>query len=55
MFEEYLKSLIFDSNRTYPKFTILVHFGAQFTPGKTKILLKIKISPKTLSLGLLKK
>ena len=30
----------------------LVHFGAQFTAGKPKILLKNKISAKTASLGI---
>ena len=33
-------------------FTVLVHFWALFTPGKSKILGKSKISPKTKSSGL---
>ena len=34
------------------QFWILFHFGAQFTAGKPKILLKTKISAKTSSLGI---
>ena len=34
------------------KFWILFHFGAQFTAGKPKMLLKTKISAKTTSLGI---
>ena len=33
------------------KFTVLVHFGTQFTTRKPKIMLKTKISAKTTSLG----
>ena len=40
----------FGSNGMHPKFTVLVHFRAQFTAGKPKILLKTKISAKTTSL-----
>ena len=50
MFEKSFKILNFGSNGTHPKFTILVHFGAQFTTKKLKILLKTKISAKTTSL-----
>ena len=35
------------TNGMYPKFTVLVHFWAQFTPGKQKILPKNKIFPET--------
>ena len=35
------------------KFTVSVHFGAQFTAGKPKILIKTKISAKTASLGII--
>ena len=46
------KLLKFGSNKTHWKSTVLVHFGAQFTAGKPKILLKTKISAKTTSLGI---
>ena len=36
------------------KFLVLVHFGAQFTAGKLKILLKTKSSGKPISLGIWK-
>ena len=36
----------------HPKFTVLVHFGAQFTTRKPKKLLKTKIYAKTASLGI---
>ena len=39
-----IKRLI--GNETFPKLTVLVHFGAQFTPGKLKILPKNKIFQK---------
>ena len=42
----------FDSNGTDTKFTVLVHFGVQFTAGKPKTLLKTKISGKTAFLGI---
>ena len=47
--KQFLKnfSIYFASNETYPKFTVLVHFGTQFTHGKQKTLLKIKIPAKT--------
>ena len=54
MFENYFKILNFSSNGTHPKFTVLVHFGAQFTAVKPKILLKTKLSGKTTSLGISK-
>ena len=40
-------------NGTYPKLKVLVHFWAQFTPGKPKILPKTRIFPETTSLWLL--
>ena len=40
------------TNGTYPKFSVLVHFWAQFTPRKCKIFPKTKISPNTIFLGL---
>ena len=36
----------------HPKFTVLVHFGAQFTTPKPKKLLQTKIYTKTASLGI---
>ena len=39
-------------NGTYPKLTVLVHFWAQFTKGKPKILPKTKIFPETTFLWL---
>ena len=51
-FEKFFKILHFGSNRTRTKFTVLVPFGAHFTAGKPKILLKTKISAKTTSLGI---
>ena len=42
----------FGSYRTHQTFTVLVHFGVQFTAGKPKILLTTKISAKTISLGI---
>ena len=50
MFEKSFKNLSFSLNGKHPKFTVLFHFGAQFTAGKPKILLKTKISSKTTSL-----
>ena len=46
------KILHFGSNGTRPRFMVLVHFGAQFTAGQPKILIKAKISAKTTSLGI---
>ena len=46
-FEKYFNILYFSSNGRHPKFTVLFHFGGQFTAGKPKILLKPKISAKT--------
>ena len=48
--EKSFLNLNFVSNGTHLKFTVLVHFGTQFTAGKPKILLKTKISAKTASL-----
>ena len=42
----------FGSNGTHPKFTALIHFGAEFTAGKPKILLKTKLFGKTTFLGI---
>ena len=39
-------------NGTYPKLKVWVHFWAQFIPGKSKILPKTRIFPKTTSLQL---
>ena len=52
MFKKSFKISNFGLNGTHPKFTVLVHFRAQFTAGKPKNLLKIKISAKTASLGI---
>ena len=56
VFQKSFKLLNFGSNGTHPKFTVLVHFGAQFTARKPKILLKTRISGKTtyrpISLGI---
>ena len=40
-------------NEMYPKLKVLVHFWAQFIPGKPKILPKASIFPETISLWLL--
>ena len=37
------------------KFTVSVNFGAQFTAGNPKLLLKTKISAKTASFGIVNK
>ena len=55
VFEKSFKSLNFESIGTHRKFTVLVHFGIQFTPGKPKILLITKFSGKTTSLAISKK
>ena len=47
VFRKSLKILNFGSNGTHPKFTVLLHFGAQFTARKPKTLPKIRISGKT--------
>ena len=56
VFQKSFKILNFGSNGMHPKFTVLVHFGAQFTARKPKILLKTRISAKTtyrpISLGI---
>ena len=56
VFQKSFKIFNFGSNRTHAKFTVLVHFGAQFTARKLKILLKTRISSKTtyrpISLGI---
>ena len=52
LYEESLKLMSLRGKGTYPKFWVLVHFWAQFTPGKHKILLKTLIFPKTTSFGL---
>ena len=38
--EQSFKIKCLSGNKTYPKLMILVHFGAQFTPTKPKILTK---------------
>ena len=48
--EQSFKIKCLSRNGTHPKLTVLVHFGAQFTPGKPKILPKNKIFPETESL-----
>ena len=50
--ERCFKITCLSGNGTYPKFSVLVHFWAQFTLRKMKILPKIKILPETASLGL---
>ena len=47
VFQKSFKLLNFGSNGTRPKFTVLVHFGAQFTARKQKILLKTRTCAKT--------
>ena len=48
--EQSFKIKCLSGNRTYPKLTVLVHFWAQFTPGKPKRLPKNKVFPETTSL-----
>ena len=52
--EQCFKIRCLSTNRRYPKFSVLVHFWAQFqfTPRKPKIFPKTKIFPETTSLGL---
>ena len=45
--EQSFKIKCLSGNRTYPKLTVLIHFWAQFTPGKPNILPKNKIFPET--------
>ena len=52
VFEQSLQVKCLSGNGTYPKFTVLVHFRAKFTPGKPKILPKTKIFSETTSLWL---
>ena len=49
---ECFKIMCLSTNRVYPRSSFLVHFWAQFTPGKRNILSKTKIFPETASLGL---
>ena len=51
-YEQCFKIKWLSKNGTYPKFTVLVHFWAQFTLRKCKILPKSKVFPETTSLGL---
>ena len=51
LFKKSFKTFNSSINGRHPKFTVLFLFGAQFTTGKPKILLKTKISAKTASLG----
>ena len=48
-----LKIKCLSRNGTYPKLKVLVHFWAQFIPGKPKILPKARIFPEVISLWLL--
>ena len=50
--EQSFKIECLSTNGTYPKYTVLVHFWAQFTPRKQKMLPKTKIFPETTSLGI---
>ena len=50
IYEQSFKVKCLSRNRTHPKLTILVHFWAQFTPGKPKILPQNKRFPETASL-----
>ena len=50
--QQCLKMMALRGNGTYPKFTVLVLFWAQFTPGKSKIMPKTNILPETISLRL---
>ena len=52
LFENFFRILNFSLNGRHLKFTVLVHFGAPFTTGKPKILLKNSICAKTPSLGI---
>ena len=52
VFEKSFKILNFGLNGMHSKFTVLVHFGAQFIPQKPKKLPKTKIYAKTASLGI---
>ena len=47
VFQKSFKLLNFGSNGTHLKFTVLVHFGTQFTARIPKILLKTRTSAKT--------
>ena len=47
VYEQCFKIKCLRTNGMFPKLTVLVHFWAQFTPGKPKILPKIKILPET--------
>ena len=53
VFGKSFKILNFGSNGMQLRFTVLVHFGAQFTDRKPKLLLKPKISAKNASLGII--
>ena len=52
LLQKSFKIMNFRSDGTYHKFTVSVHFGAQYTAGKPNILLKTKISAKATSLGI---
>ena len=52
VYKQSFKIKCLSRNWTYPKLKVLVHFWAQFTPGKPKILPKTRIFPKTTSLWL---
>ena len=53
MFGKSFKIMNFGSYEMQLKFTVLVHFGAQFTARKPKKLLKTKISAKTVTLAII--
>ena len=48
--EQSFKIKFLSKKWTYPKLTVLVHFWAQFTPEKSKILPETKIFPESASL-----
>ena len=53
VFKQHFKIKCLSRNRTYPKLKVLVHFWAQFIPGKPEILPEARIFPETTSLWLL--
>ena len=52
VYKQSFKIKCLSRNWTYPKLKVLVHFWAQFTPGKPKILPKTRIFTETTSLWL---
>ena len=51
LFKKPFKNFNFNINGRHPSFTVLSHFGTQFTTRKPKTLLKTKTYAKTTSLG----